>query len=421
MIIGSGGREHALARAFAQSPQRPELFFAPGNPGMESLGQRLEIDVLDIQGLRIFAQREGIDLTVVGPEAPLVAGLTDDFEKHGLLVFGPNQACARLEGSKAFAKKLMQTHGIPTAAYYYCTDRDSAMAALDQFEAPYVVKEDGLAAGKGVTVAPDRTTADAAVDAAMAKQMPVVIESFLKGEELSVLAICDGQRAIPLVSAQDFKRLGDGDAGPNTGGMGAYAPVPLATEAVMQRVQQAVLDPMMRALQAEGLEYRGVLYAGLMIEDGNPAVVEFNVRFGDPETQVVLPLIADDLVAVLQAAAEGDLSRYPHIRIQPGCAVTVVLASPKYPASSTSGLPMTLPADAAEKNGWVIHAGTRKLPDGTIVTNGGRVLNAVGTGATLREARDAAYRLVDAVQFEGKQNRSDIALKAAKAGQPLSV
>lgn len=417
LLVGSGGREHAIAQKLSESRHRPELFFAPGNPGMRELGQRLDIDATDIQGLLLFAQREQIDLTVVGPEIPLSLGIADQFQAAGLKIFGPDQAGARLESSKAFAKEVMADHGIPTAGYRYCRAETEARAALDTFQPPYVIKEDGLAAGKGVTIAADRAEAEAAIRRAFEKAMPVVIEEFMQGEELSLLALCDGQRALPLMAAQDFKKAGEGNTGPNTGGMGAYAPVPLATPSLVEEARRTVLQPMLEALRSRGIDYRGILYAGLMVgRDGRIRVVEFNVRFGDPETQVILPLLADDLVDLLQAAAEGDLSAYPGgIRFEPNrCAVTVALASAGYPGDYQTGKPIFFP-QYLSNDVHIFHAGTKVLPDQTKVTAGGRVLNVTGLGDSLESARRAAYEVVSQIKFEGMTYRRDIALHPAGA------
>ncbi len=410
LVVGQGGREHAIGQMLAQSKHQPELFFAPGNPGMAALGQRLDIEVNDIQGLVLFAQREGMDLTVVGPEVPLALGIVDQFQKAGLLVFGPTQAGAQIESSKVFAKQLMRDHQIPTAHYYFCETWHEAQKALDAFQAPYVVKEDGLAAGKGVTIAQNRKEAEEAIEQAFENSMSVVIEEFLQGQELSILALCDGQRAIPLISAQDFKKAYAGNQGPNTGGMGAYAPVPLATPTLLAQVQTQVLTPTVQALKAQGIDYRGILYAGLMVDpDGGLKVLEFNARFGDPETQVVLPLLEDDLVDLMLASAQGDLSAYEGgIRFKPQHAVTVVLASEGYPGSYQTGLPIQFP-EYIPDNARIFHAGTRIMPDQTIVSAGGRVLNVTGLGATLEEARQQAYTIVDQIHFDTKQFRPDIA------------
>lgn len=419
LLIGSGGREHALAVKLAESGHRPQLYFAPGNPGMEPLGQRLDIDPTDIEGLLLYARREQIDLTVVGPEAPLSLGIVDAFQAKGLAIFGPSKAAAQMEASKAFAKQIMEKAGVPTARYRYCTAGHDALEALRSFSPPYVIKQDGLAAGKGVTIAQSMPEAIGAVQSAIEQKMPVLIEEFLVGQELSVLAICDGTRALPLVPAQDHKRIGDGDIGPNTGGMGAYAPVPLVTEMLMKRIQKSVFQPVMAALKAQGIDYRGVLYAGLMVTpQGEPYVIEFNARFGDPETQVVLPLLDTDLADLLMASAKGDLYAYEAEGI-PSLpnrhAVTVVMSSLGYPAEYDKGIPITFPAKLPE-NTLLFHAGTARVQynptgDNPIVTGGGRVLNATGLGDSLQQARDHAYALVEQVKFENSYYRKDIAEK----------
>ncbi len=416
LLVGSGGREHAIAQKLSESRHRPELFFAPGNPGLRELGQRLDIDATDIQGLLLFAQREQIDLTVVGPEVPLSMGIADAFKAAGLALFGPVQAGARLESSKAFAKEIMETHDIPTAGYRFCPDEASALAALEAFQPPYVIKEDGLAAGKGVIIAADRPEAETAIHRAFAKAMPVVIEEFMQGQELSLLALCDGKRALPLIAAQDFKKVGEGNTGPNTGGMGAYAPVPLATAALVEEARRTVLQPMLDALQSRGIDYRGILYAGLMVgPDGHIRVVEFNVRFGDPETQVILPLLADDLADLMLAATQGDLSAFADagIRFAPNrYAVTVALVSAGYPGDYQPGKPIFFP-QYLSNDVHIFHAGTKVLPDQTKVTAGGRVLNVTALGDSLEAARKAAYEVVSQVKFEGMTYRRDIALHPA--------
>lgn len=419
LLIGNGGREHALAWTLSQSALQPELYFAQGNPGMQELGQRLDIEPTDLDGLLLFAERENIDLTVVGPELPLSLGITDRFRTRGLKIFGPGQSGAQLESSKVFAKDLMARYNIPTAGYRFCADRESAIAALADFQPPYVIKEDGLAAGKGVTIAADRAAAEAAIDAAFLKDMPVVIEEFMAGQELSVLAFCDGESILPCIAAQDYKKVGEGNTGPNTGGMGAYAPVPLATPALMARVDREVLSPMLSAMRAEGMDYRGILYAGLMITpQGDPKVVEFNVRFGDPETQAVLPLLEEDLAELMIATVEGKLSRYAETGLRfrrNACAITVVLTSSGYPGEYETGKPIQfpqyLPLDA-----HIFHAGTRVLPDQTKVTHGGRVLNVSAVGDTLEQARQRAYEVIGGIRFEGCYYRRDIA--AIPAGIP---
>jgi phosphoribosylamine--glycine ligase len=419
LIIGSGGREHAITWRLSQDSQPHLLYAAPGNPGIANHAMCLEIALDDHQGLLAFAQKEQMDLTIVGPEQPLADGLVDKFTKAGLAIFGPNQACAQLEASKTFAKQLMAKASVPTGSY---TRYENPLDALPNLTAPpIVIKEDGLAAGKGVTVALTIDYAKAALQQAADKNVPVIIEDFLVGEELSVLAICDGQRAIPMVSAQDFKRSGEGNTGPNTGGMGSYAPVPFVDNALMRHVQADVLDPMMTTLQAEGLNYRGVLYAGLMIHpDGTPNVVEFNARFGDPETQAVLPLLDEDLAPILLAAANGDLSAWENdgFKFSTQSAVCVSLTSGGYPGDYAKGKQITLPNNQPD-NSLLFHAGTKKLPSGDIVTNGGRVLSAVGLGNTLNEARDNAYQLACQIEFDDITYRRDIAEAAANKAPTL--
>jgi phosphoribosylamine--glycine ligase len=418
LVIGNGGREHAIAWRLSQSHHQPELYFAQGNPGLQTLGQRLDIELTDLQGLLLFAQREAIDLTVVGPELPLSLGLADLFHQHGLKVFGPVKAGAQMEFSKAFAKKLMLDHGIPTAQYRFCEKEADALAALTEFSAPFVVKEDGLAAGKGVTIAENQQQAEAAIRTAFQKEMPVVIEEFMQGQELSVLAFCDGKTILPCLAAQDYKKAGEGNTGPNTGGMGAYAPVPLATVPLMERIQQEVLEPTVKALQAQGIDYKGILYAGLMISpDGAPKVVEFNARFGDPETQVVLPLLEDDLVDLMLATVSEELHHYKGagLRFKPNTsAVTVVLTATGYPGDYPKGNPITFPKELTP-NTLIFHAGTKLLPDQSIVTNGGRVINVTGTGPNMEAARNHAYEAAQQIQFEGKTFRRDIAAQPAQA------
>lgn len=417
LIIGSGGREHAIGLRLSQDTEAHELYFAPGNPGCEALGTRLSIELSDHQGLLLFVQKEQIDLTIVGPEQPLADGIADVFNAANCLIFGPTQAGAQLEASKHYAKTMMKKANIPTAHYtHYDNPLDAPINAL-----PMVIKEDGLAAGKGVTIAHTAEKAQSALQYAAKKGMSVVLEEFLTGEELSVLAICDGQRAIPMVSAQDFKKALDNNQGPNTGGMGAYAPVPFVTPELMRAIQTQVLDPMMAQLRAEGIDYRGVLYAGLMIgPDSLPIeqrikVIEFNARFGDPETQVVLPLFGEDLGTLLKAAAQGDLSAWEGtgIRIKPGAAVTVVLTAQGYPNDYPTGDTITLPKTTPTQS-HVIQAGTKKRPDQTIATHGGRVINAVGIGQSLSKARQAAYELAEQIEFNGKTYRNDIAQAACE-------
>jgi phosphoribosylamine---glycine ligase len=412
LIVGSGAREHAIAWKLAQSPHQPILYFAPGNPGMETLGQRLNIPVTDMNALRLFALKEKIDLTVVGPEVPLSMGITDLFRQEGLAIFGPTQAAAQLESSKVFSKQFMQKHQIPTAPYVYCQSEAEALEALDDFEAPYVIKEDGLAAGKGVTVAKTLDEAKQAIVTAFKKRMPVVIEGFMTGQELSVLAFCDGNTLLPCIAAQDFKRIGTGNTGANTGGMGAYAPVPLATPQLMQTIQRTILEPTLAGLQADHLLYQGILYFGLMIDDSQtPRVVEYNARFGDPETQVVLPLMEDDLLEVMLATGRQTLNTYQPQGLRFASnqkAVTVVLASQGYPGEYETGKQITFPQVLPEAI-MIFHAGTKRMPDQSVVSHGGRVLSVTGTGEGYEQVTQKIYQSIDTIQFEGKTFRTDIA------------
>jgi phosphoribosylamine--glycine ligase len=424
LVLGSGGREHALLEALSRSPQAPELFVAPGNAGCYNLATGVDIQADDVPAVLNFVQAEDIDFVVVGPEAPLVAGVVDALEEQGILVFGPSQAAAQLEASKHYAKQIMAKAGVPTAGFAYCKSRQDAETALSQFKAPFVIKEDGLAAGKGVTVAETLAEAHEALARAEAKHSPVVIEEFLEGVELSVLAIADGKVAIPLISAQDFKRVGDHDTGENTGGMGAYAPVPFVDDALLATIQTDILDPMMKTLQAQNTPFKGILYAGLMIHpNGTPFVVEFNVRFGDPETQVVLPLLQDriDVLALLMDSAKGDLSSWRGVRAlqEPTQkAVTVVMAASGYPQAYASGQVISLP-DALPKGVNVFHAGTKRRSTGELISVGGRVLTVTAVADSLAEARTQAYLAIDTIDFPESFTRSDIALKASESTRLL--
>jgi phosphoribosylamine--glycine ligase len=407
LLLGSGGREHALARALAADPAVTRLVAAPGNPGIGELAElRPELDVTDPAAVAGLAAGTGADLVVVGPEAPLVAGVADAVRGKGIACFGPSAATARLEGSKSFAKQVMAAAGVPTARSRTCTGAGDAAAALAEFGPPYVVKRDGLAAGKGVVVTDDRAAALAHAGAGG----PVVIEEYLAGPEVSVFVVCDGQQAVPLLPAQDFKRVGDGDTGPNTGGMGAYAPLPWAPPGLVDRVMATVVHPTLRELAARGTPYTGVLYAGLALTADGPKVIEFNCRFGDPEAQVVLALLATPLAGLLYAAATGTLAGQPPLRWRPGAAVTVVVAAAGYPGSPRTGDVIT----GADRPG-VLHAGTARRPaDGALVSAGGRVLNCTATGADLPAARAAAYQLVNQVRLADSQHRGDIALAAVR-------
>jgi len=420
LVIGSGGREHAMAWKLRQEGSL-SLFCAPGNPGMGEIAPCLPLSSNDIGALAACAEQYGIDLTFVGPEAPLAAGVVDLFERRGLRAFGPTQAAARLESSKAFMKTLCRRYGIPTAPFAIFDDPARAIEDIRGRARPCVIKVDGLAGGKGVTVAATAAEAIAAVEAAMVARRfgdagaRVIVEEMLSGEEVSVFALCDGTAVCPLLPAQDHKRLGDLDRGPNTGGMGAYAPVPAASPAVLDRITDEVLEPAVWAMAQEGRPYRGVLFAGLMLTADGPQVLEFNVRLGDPEAQVLLPLLESGLVEAAEAVLTGSLERWTP-RWRPESAVGVVLATDGYPESPRTGDPITgLPAAAAVEGVRVFHAGT-SVRDGRVVSSGGRVLTVVGIGDTLNEARTRAYRAVEAVRYEGKIYRRDIGARAAGRG-----
>lgn len=417
LVLGGGGREHALVWKLNQSRLVDEIICLPGNPGIARLARCVPGDPADVAGVADLARREGIDLTVVGPEAPLVAGVADELARRGMAVFGPTRAAAEIEGSKAFAKGLMAKYGIPTAEYRAFDRPEAALAYLAGREGPLVVKADGLAAGKGVVVCRDAVEAGDWVQKIMVDRVfgaagdRVVIEEFLAGEEVSVLAFSDGERVVPMVSAQDHKRAFDGDRGPNTGGMGAYAPAPVYTPDLAVRVEREILAPAVRAMAAEGRPYRGVLYAGLMVTAAGPKVLEFNCRFGDPETQVVLPLLEGDLAAAMAACAGGDL-RGVSLGWRAGAAVTVVLASAGYPGPVEKGKEITGVAEAEAAEGVVVfHAGTAER-DGRLVTAGGRVLNVTAVGDTVGAAVARAYAAAERIRFEGMRYRRDIARRA---------
>ncbi|HEX7266804.1 MAG TPA: phosphoribosylamine--glycine ligase, partial [Streptosporangiaceae bacterium] len=412
LLLGSGGREHALARALAADAEVTDLHAAPGNPGIAAVAATHPVDLADIAAVTALARSTAPGLVVVGPEAPLVAGLGDALRAAGIACFGPGRQAAMLEGSKSFAKQVMMAAGIPTARARTCTSEGEAAAALAEFGPPYVVKADGLAAGKGVVVTGDRAAALAHARAAGT----VVIEEFLDGPEVSLFAVTDGTTAVPLLPAQDFKRAGDGDSGPNTGGMGAYAPLGWAPPGLATDVLAGVIQPAIDEMRRRGSPYRGLLYAGLSLTAGGVRVIEFNARFGDPETQVVLDRLASPLAGLLAAAASGSLAGAGPLRWAPGAAVTVVIAAEGYPAAPVKGDPIH-GIDHAERvpGAHVLHAGTATDGAGRLVSAGGRVLNVVGTGPDLATARDVAYRAAGVIEMRGGWYRHDIAEAAAHA------
>ncbi|MGI5246226.1 phosphoribosylamine--glycine ligase [Dactylosporangium sp. CA-139066] len=404
LLIGTGGREHAIAAALAADPAVTALICAPGNPGMAALGTLADVDPVDPGAVAALAVELGADLVVVGPEAPLVAGVADAVRAKGIPCFGPSQAAAQLEGSKAFAKDVMRAAGVPTARSFVCTTPDEVAAALDEFGPPYVVKDDGLAAGKGVVVTEDRAEA-LAHGAACGR---VVVEEYLAGPEVSLFVVTDGVSAVPLQPAQDFKRIFDGDQGPNTGGMGAYSPLPWAPPDLVEEVMARVVQPTLAEMRRRDAQFNGTLYVGLALTADGPKVIEFNCRFGDPETQAVLARLETPLAGVLHAAAVGRLAEDPPLAWRSGAAVCVVMASAGYPASASRGDVIT----GADDVPGVLHAGTARRADGALVTAGGRVLTCTALGETLAEARDAAYELVRGIAFDGAQFRTDIARAA---------
>ena len=417
LVVGGGGREHTLVWKISQSPLAEKIFCAPGNAGIASLAECVDIDATNINKLLKFAKKEKIDLTVVGPEAPLVDGIVEKFKKNDLKIFGPSADAALLEGSKGFAKKFMGRFGIPTGTFQIFSEADEAIEFIRDMGAPIVVKADGLAAGKGVTVAFDEESAIKAVNDCITKGAfgqaghRIVLEEYLEGEEATVLAFTDGEKFITMPSSQDHKAIYDNDRGPNTGGMGAYSPAPVVTDEVLKQVEDEIIRPTIQGLREEDCEYRGVLYCGLMITDSGPKVIEYNVRFGDPEAQAVIPRIKSDIVPILLACAEGDLGDV-QAEWAEEAAVCVVIASGGYPGKYEKGKPISGLDKAAKIPGAVVfHAGTATNGE-DIVTNGGRVLGATALAKGIPAAIEIAYKCADAIKFAGKYCRTDIGKKA---------
>lgn len=418
LVVGQGGREHALVWKLSLSPEVEKIYAAPGNPGIGELAECIDIGVEDIDKLADFALEKGIDLTVVGPEVPLMKGIADVFRQRGLLVFGPTAAAAQLEGSKVFTKNLLKKYAIPTAFYEVFDDAEKAL----EFIKPYlekgqkiVIKADGLAAGKGVVIAQNMDEAVEAIESIMIKKTlgeagsKVVIEEFLPGEEVSVFALSDSRDFVIIGAAQDHKQVFDGDKGPNTGGMGAYINPPLYDEVLAEKVKQKIIAPVIAAMKEEGIPYSGVLYAGLMVEEGEPKVLEFNARFGDPEAQVLLPMIKGDVYPLLEKVSRGELDGYA-VQMEEGSCICVVLASGGYPGSYEKGKVIT-GIDKLNDDTLLFHAGTA-LKDGKLVTGGGRVLNVVCRGKNIKESIDKVYKEVEKINFEGMHYRRDIGHKA---------
>jgi phosphoribosylamine--glycine ligase len=416
LLIGSGGREHALAWKLAASPLLTKLYAAPGNPGIAQEAECIPLAIDDHGGILAFAKEKKIDLVVVGPEAPLVAGLADELEAAGIRVFGPSQQAAQLEGSKGFTKDLCARFNIPTAAYGRFNNAPKAKAYARQVGAPIVIKADGLAAGKGVTVAMELDEALDAIDACFEGAFgdagaEVVVEAFLHGEEASFFCICDGVTALPFGSAQDHKRVGEGDTGPNTGGMGAYSPAPVMTAEMEARVMREIIEPTMRGMAELGAPFKGVLFAGLMIDENGPQLIEYNTRFGDPECQVLMTRLKDDILTVMNAAVDGQLS-HVSLRWRDEAALTVVMAAEGYPVSVKKGTVISGVEAAENDNVQVFHAGTARNDKGELIANGGRVLNVTAKGTSVSEAATRAYASVDAIDWDGGFCRRDIGWRA---------
>ncbi|MCA1781196.1 MAG: phosphoribosylamine--glycine ligase [Intrasporangiaceae bacterium] len=414
LVIGAGAREHALVSALLTDPVVDAVIAAPGNPGIATIALCEPVDPLDAAAVTELASRHTVDLVVIGPEAPLVAGVADAVRAAGIACYGPSAEAARLEGSKAFAKEVMAAADVPTGMSRLCMTLEEVEEALDVFGAPHVVKDDGLAAGKGVVVTDDREAALTHAAACLAKDGgKIVIEEFLDGPEVSLFVICDGAHVVPLVPAQDFKRVGDDDAGPNTGGMGAYSPLPWAPEHLVDDLVARVAQPVVTEMAHRGTPFVGTLFIGLSLTARGPRVIEFNARFGDPETQVVLARLRSPLGQLLYAAATGALTEHPRLRWSDEAAVTVVLAAEGYPGTPRSGDPIDGLAEVEEvPSAYVLHAGTADGPDGMIVSSGGRVLSVVALGDDLAQARERAYAAVGRISFAGSHHRTDIARRA---------
>ncbi|WP_095091908.1 phosphoribosylamine--glycine ligase [Mesorhizobium sophorae] len=420
LLLGSGGREHALAWKIAASPLLTKLYAAPGNPGIGGEAELVKLDITDHEAVAAFCKDKKIDLVVVGPEGPLVAGIADDLRAQGIRVFGPSRAAARLEGSKGFTKDLCARYDIPTAAYGRFGDLASAKAYVEKTGAPIVIKADGLAAGKGVTVAMTLDEALVALDACFegsfgAAGAEVVVEEFMTGEEASFFCLCDGTTALPFGTAQDHKRVGDGDVGPNTGGMGAYSPAPVMTPQMIERTMREIIEPTMRGMAELGAPFAGILFAGLMITDKGPKLIEYNTRFGDPECQVLMMRLKDDLLVLLNAATDGQLA-HTSVRWRDEAALTVVMAARGYPGTPEKGSVIRGVEDAAAEGVQIFHAGTA-INGGALVANGGRVLNVTASGATVREAQKRAYAALDRIDWPDGFCRRDIGWQAVAREQ----
>jgi phosphoribosylamine--glycine ligase len=415
LLIGSGGREHALSWKLAQSPMLSKLYAAPGNPGIAAHAELVALNGEDPDAALAFAQEKDIGLLVIGPEAPLVAGLADRFRAAGIPVFGPDAAPAQLESSKGFTKDFCARHGIPTAGYSRVDSREGAEAAIARFGYPAVIKADGLAAGKGVVIAQDQSEASAALDEMARPGARLVIEEFMTGEEVSFFALTDGTRILPFGSAQDHKRVGDGDTGPNTGGMGAYSPASILTPELERRAMDEIVVPTVRAMAERGAPYSGILYAGLMLTAEGPKLIEYNVRFGDPECQVLMMRLESDLLELMYMTARGRLADAEPPRFTADAALTVVMAAKGYPGTPEKGGAISSLEAAAAEESKIFHAGTR-LVEGELVADGGRVLNVTGRGATVAKARDAAYAAVDRIDFPTGFCRRDIGWREVARG-----